>query len=76
MIQLPRFVLNLVGYKTTENTTITRVISMDSETDDVQVQVKNDKTNEEHKTIVPICKVLNILGYFVKEQTKKKQEND
>ena len=63
-MKIPRLFLNLAGLEF-DGKTIVRVVSMDSETDDVQVLIRKDK--EEYKVILPVGKALNILGYFKDE---------
>lgn len=70
-MKIPNLLLSLKGL-TTKDKQIVRVVSMDSETDDVTVLVRHNVQKEgspltEYKIILPIGKALNILGYFKDE---------
>lgn len=75
-MQIPRLILNLRGLQA-DGKEIVRVVSMHSENDDVQVQVKDG--SGEYKIVLPIEKALGILGYKkqVKPSTKvEEKENE
>lgn len=80
MYQIPKIFFDVVG-KYIDDKLITRLVSMDFETNDIVVAVLPNDSDHQYKVILPIAKTLNLLGYFkdeIKEEIveeKKKVED-
>lgn len=70
MYQIPKIFFDVVG-KEIDDKTITRLVSMDFETNDIVVTVLPKGDDHQYKIVLPIAKTLNLLGYF-KDEIKEK----
>lgn len=70
MYQIPKIFFDVVG-KYVDDKLITRLVSMDFETNDIVVSVLKPDDTHQYKLVLPIAKVLNLMGYF-KDEIKEK----